>query len=110
MNGPFVCFQVAKKASVLRRRKSRAKMGQLGSPTGDGNGNGDFEDNVFEVDEGSGGTGRTGRGIAACSLQDDYRVTLVVDEYLGWVDFIWEFPPADGPQSTQCRTVEHPKS
>ena len=44
---------------MLRRRKSRAKMGQLaGSPTGD-NGNGDFEDNVFEVDEG--GTGRTGR-------------------------------------------------
>ena len=54
-------LQVAKKASVLRRRKSRARMGQLGSPTGE-NGNGDFEDNVFEVDEGgNGGTGRTGR-------------------------------------------------
>ena len=66
---------MAKKASVLRRRKSRAKMGQLGSPTGGDNGNGDYEDNVFEVDEGGGGgTGRTGR--VDRRLQDDYRVTL----------------------------------
>ena len=68
---------------MLRRRKSRAKMGQLGagSPTG-GDGNGDFEDNVFEVDEG-GGTGRTGR--VGCRLLDEYRVALVV-KYMGWVD------------------------
>ena len=38
---------------MLRRRKSRAKM-QFGSPT---NGDGDFEDNVFEVEEGGGRTG-----------------------------------------------------
>ena len=55
-----VFFKVAKKASVLRRRKSRTKM-----PVSPTNGaDGDFDDNVFEVEEG----GRTGEIVARANF------------------------------------------
>ena len=47
---------MAKKASVLRRRKSRSGKMQLGLSPTNAAGDGDFDDNVFEVEEG----GRTG--------------------------------------------------